>query len=93
MASIKHAAFMGNKSSRNRLNSWDKGEGIYEFKAPSCGVRLFCFLDIDGTMLICYNSHKKKGPNRGRSSEQSRAFETCYKMKKEYYKSVYGMEI
>ncbi|MHB9143384.1 MAG: hypothetical protein ACYC25_16060 [Paludibacter sp.] len=94
MASIISAAKNGFDCGLSRLKPWDKKNGIYEFTAPRCGVRLFGFTTPENTMLICYNFYDSKcGPNRGRSKGQTRAFETCYKKKIEYYKELYSIDI
>jgi hypothetical protein len=77
--SIRLVCEKGKKCSENRLKPDRNKTGVYEIKAPNCVVRIYCFFDMDGTIIICSDAGKKSG------GSQTRDFDTCRKLKEMYF--------
>ena len=89
MKSLNKAARLGTKCPKDYFQRDKRGRSIYEIKTKT-GIRLFCFFNMEGNTLICFNMHKK---SRGGNKVQDRAFDTCFIMKKIYYRNVYGKDV
>ena len=89
LASMNRVALLGKNCPKKYFEKDTTGRVVYEIKTIT-GIRVLCFPDKNKKILVCYNLYKK---SQGGKKAQQRAFNSCFDMKRAYFKVNYEEEI